>query len=66
MCEFLARSLTVAEAAAVADCFQRNAPLRADRVRAALLRAVEEKGTARHLRFYLDAVRNSRLEGGQS
>lgn len=63
--EFLGRSLRVGEAAAVADFFQRNAPLQVKPVRAGLHRAVEEKGTARHIRFYLDAVRDSRLEGGR-
>jgi transposase InsO family protein len=63
LCQVLGgRSLTVAEAASLADFFTRYAPLRADRTRAALLRAVEEKGATRHLRFYLDAVRDSRLE----
>lgn len=58
------RHLTVAEAAQVADFFHKHAPLRGDLVREALGRAIEEKGPNRHLRFYLDAVRRARLEGG--
>lgn len=65
VCEMLGgRELTVMEAAMLADFFQRNAPLRTETTRTALLRAVEDKGTQRHLRFYLDAVRDARLEGG--
>jgi len=59
------RHLTVAEAAQVADFFHKHAPLRGDLVREALGRAIEEKGPNRHLRFYLDAVRRVRLEGGE-
>lgn len=61
----LGRSLTVGEAAQVADFFRLHAPLRTDRVREAVCRAVEEKGAQRHLRFYLEAVRRTRLEGGE-
>jgi transposase InsO family protein len=57
------RSLTVGEAAQVSDFFGRFAPLPAEAARAALRRAVEEKGTTRHLRFYLEAVGKARLQG---
>lgn len=66
LCEFLSRALTIADGASVADFFRRNAPLQVDRVRRALHQAIEAKGPARHLRFYLDAIRNERLEGGRS
>jgi hypothetical protein len=66
LCEFLTRSLTVSDGASLADFFHRNAPLQGNRTRLALQQAVEEKGTTRHLRFYLDAIRNARLEGGRS
>lgn len=58
------RQLTAAEDALLADFFGRNAPLLAEMTRSALLRAVEDKGLQRHLRFYLDAIRDTRLEGG--
>ena len=65
VCESLGgRQLTMMEAAALADFFRRNAPLREDVTRRALQRAVEEKGMQRHLRFYLDAIRDMRLDGG--
>lgn len=59
------RVLTPPEDALLADFFGRNAPLLAESVRAALRRAVEDKGLQRHLRFYLDAIRDGRLEGGK-
>lgn len=65
LCEKLGgRLLTVQEGSALADFFKRYAPLPAEPVRAALLRAVDEKGTQRHIRFYLEAIREGRLEGG--
>jgi len=65
LCETLGgRHLTVMEAASVADFFRRNAPLRSEATRRALQRAVEEKGMQRHIRFYLDAIRDARFEGG--
>ncbi len=57
------RQFSVKEGAAIADFFSRNAPLRMSVSRTALGRAVDEKGTQRHLRFYLDAIREARLEG---
>lgn len=59
------RSLSPGEAAQTHDFFHRHAPIPAAGARAALARAVEEKGTTRHLRFYLEAVRRGRLEGGE-
>jgi transposase InsO family protein len=58
------RQFSVKEGSLIADFFARNAPLRTVTTHAALSRAVEEKGTQRHLRFYLDAVGEARLEGG--
>jgi hypothetical protein len=58
------RMFTAAEGYAVADFFVRYAPLRNHIVEAALLLAVEEKGSGRHLRFYLDAVRAARKGQG--
>ena len=58
------RRFSLKEAAAIADFFARNAPLRREATRAALTRAVDAKGTDRHLRYYLDAVHEARLEGG--
>lgn len=58
------RELTVAEGGLVADFFTRSAPLGRSVVRQALLRAVEAKGTRRHLRFYLDALRHAKLGQG--
>lgn len=54
------RTFTPAEGHAVADFFVRYAPLQRHVVEAALRSAVEEKGSARHLRFYLDTVRAAR------
>lgn len=59
------RALTVLEANLLADFFHRCAPIVADSARAALLAAVEEKGTQRHVRFYLDAIREARLRKGE-
>lgn len=53
-------AFTVAEAAQVADFFLRYAPLPQKLVETALLAAVEDKGSDRHLRFYLGAVRHAR------
>lgn len=58
------REFSVKEGAAISDFFHRNAPLRMSVTRVALARAVDDKGTQRHLRFYLDAIREARLEGG--
>lgn len=57
----LDRTFTVAEASLIADFFRRYAPLKVDQVMAGLQLAVEEKGTRRHLRFYLDVIRELRL-----
>lgn len=66
LCEALAgRQLTVMESATLADFFRRNAPLRAEATRHALQGAVDEKGAQRHIRFYLDAIRDARMEGGR-
>jgi hypothetical protein len=54
------RTFTPAEGHAVADFFVRYAPLQQHVVEAALHCAVEEKGSGRHLRFYLDTVRAAR------
>lgn len=54
------RTFTPAEGYAAADFFVRYAPLQRHKVEAALRVAVEEKGTGRHLRFYLDAIRAAR------
>lgn len=51
---------TVGEAAQVADFFLRYAPLLRSLVETALRTAVEDKGCDRHVRFYLDAVRQAR------
>jgi transposase InsO family protein len=60
------RQFSVTEGAAIADFFHRNVPLRMSTTRAALARAVDDKGTQRHLRYYLDAIREARLQGGAS
>ncbi|MHB1938979.1 MAG: transposase [Acidobacteriaceae bacterium] len=57
----LGRSLGLGDSAASADFFARYAPLNRLLVEAALRRAVEDKGTQRHLRFYLDAVKTARV-----
>lgn len=54
------RAFTPAEDHAAADFFIRYAPLRKTIVEAALRVAVEEKGSGRHMRFYLDAIRAAR------
>ena len=54
------RILTPAEGHAAADFFIRYAPLLKHVVEAALHLAIEEKGSGRHLRFYLDAIRAAR------
>lgn len=58
------RTFTPAEGYAAADFFVRYAPLQQHKVEAALRIAVEEKGTGRHLRFYLDAIRAARSGRG--
>jgi transposase InsO family protein len=58
------RVFTAAEGHAVADFFVRYAPLQKHLVEIALRMAVEEKGSRRHLRFYLDAVRDARSGKG--
>jgi len=58
------RMFTEAENHALADFFVRHAPLQTHVVDAALLLAVEEKGSGRHVRFYLDAVRTARKGRG--
>lgn len=60
------RQFSVKEGAAIADFFNRHAPLRLSVSRTALMHAVDEKGTQRHLRFYLDAIGEARLEGGEA
>jgi putative transposase len=57
----LERGFTVAEVSLSTDFFQRYAPMRAQLVTAALRLAVDEKGAKRHLRFYLDVIRDLRL-----
>lgn len=59
------RALTVSEANMLADFFHRYAPIVAQHARKALLAAIESKGTQRHLRFYLDAIREARLRRGE-
>lgn len=58
------RQLTVAETKSAEDFFVRNAPLTEALVSNALLRAVEAKGTGRHVRYYLDFIQAARLEEG--
>jgi transposase InsO family protein len=58
------RHFSIKEAAAIADFFSRNGPFKTAASRSALLRAVDEKGADRHLRFYLDKVHEARYEGG--
>lgn len=57
------RRLTSAEAKWVEDFTVRQAPLLAGPVRSALQKAVEAKGNARHVRYYLDAIQAARLDG---
>ena len=54
------RVFTVEEGTRIADFFNRYAPLLSDVARAVLQQAVEEKGTHRHLRFYLESMRQAR------
>jgi transposase InsO family protein len=61
--EMLGRSLTVQEGTMVADFFVKYAPFPSRMVRSALQFALEDKGTDRHLRFYLDAVKQARRGG---
>jgi putative transposase len=61
------RQFTVEEGSQIADFFSRYAPLSTALARKAVQRAVEEKGAQRHVRFYLDALkqgRSSRREEG--
>jgi putative transposase len=58
--EVLGRPLTVQEGTMVADFFLKCAPFPTRLVRTALQFAVEDKGRERHLRFYLDAVKQAR------
>ena len=54
------RTLTPRESTLVADFFLRYAPLTTTLVRSAVQDATESKGTALHLRFYLEAIRSVR------
>lgn len=56
------RQLTAAESKWVEDFYHRNAPLVESVVRGALHRALEDKGSSRHIRYYLDCIRAARLE----
>ena len=59
------RSFSVIENNLLTDFFSQYAPLQKALVHQALLRAIEEKGSHRHVRFYLDAVRTGkRAHGG--
>jgi putative transposase len=60
------RHLTAAEATLVQDFFHRNAPLTGSQVRASLQKAIDVKGAALHLRYYLEAIKAGRLEGKDS
>ncbi len=57
------RRLTEAETKCVADFYARQAPFLATLVHRALQNAVEAKGSGRHLRYYLDAIQEARLDG---
>jgi putative transposase len=59
------RNLSSAEARSVESFLAKNAPLGAADVEAALATAVEDKGTRRHLRFYLDRIQSTRLAEGR-
>lgn len=55
------RELTKAESRRLTDFFKRNAPLETEMVRAALTKAVDEKGCSLHIRFYLDKIQEQRF-----
>lgn len=54
------RNFTVEEGTRITDFFNRYAPLLSDVARTVLQHAVEEKGAHRHLRFYLESLRQAR------
>jgi transposase InsO family protein len=56
------RQLSAAEGKWAVDFFARNAPLAARLVQAGMQKAVEAKGTSRHIRYYLDSIQDARLE----
>lgn len=58
------RLLTAADGRRIEDFYLRQSPFTEALVRAALLAAVDDKGAARHIRYYLDAIQTARLEGG--
>lgn len=57
------RRFTSAETKRIEDFYVRQAPFLTVPVRTALQKAVEAKGTALHLRYYLDAIQEARLDG---
>jgi putative transposase len=59
------RHFTVEEGCRIADFFSRYAPLLSEVARTLLHQAVEEKGTHRHLRFYLEVLRQARAGGSR-
>jgi transposase InsO family protein len=58
------RVLTASEGRAIEDFYLRQAPFAQALVRAALVAAVEAKGTSLHVRYYLSSIQAVRLEGG--
>ena len=56
------RELTVSERLLAEQFFHSNAPLAQFLVRQSLLQSVDAKGSRRHLRYYLEAVRRARQE----
>lgn len=62
--EYLGRRvLTAAEGKSLEDFYLRQSPFTETLVRAAMLAAVDAKGSTRHVRYYQDAIRAARLEG---
>lgn len=59
------RDFTLEEGTRISEFFNRYAPLLADVARTLLQHAIEEKGTHRHLRFYLEALRQARAGHGR-
>ena len=62
LAELLDRQLTPAETDSSGQFFLRNAPLSENQVRSAMVKAIASKSSLLHIRYYLEAVKATRLD----
>ena len=60
--DLLSRPLTPAESSSSGDFFLRNAPLSENQVKSAMQKAIASKSSSLHIRYYLEAVKATRLD----